>query len=556
MSILIDKTKLLNCFCLITALFIGCDPYEKPKIKIEAPDQGQFLPANTPIQVEISGPSDQLDRVRINGGDAFPLIRLGSNRVAFTHPAVDGVGFVTADLPDDPYLVNRSWLQGEFIPSAAWYPDTFTLRIAGAELNEGNSSIAGLLQKTLENAEVSEFVNPIEIEFGTLQAQVIIDSAVIEQLTVTLMIEDDQLRVNLVISPLILTYRIESDLITTTGSGRYDIIRVNSDTLTEPRGVTLLNPDVELSDLEVQDDQLPDWILNLLIEGLLDQFKSAVTEAISEVTMEVTGQLFSQLRPTLGLELPFPINQETTLAGVFPLSGGLELQYQTKVGAVSPQMIAAAGALSASPPRELIGWAGSSIHIGKPLLNQYAFAAWDAGNFSNLAYSRARLEALGLGELEFPYSNIERAVVHLLLPPIAGWDAGGAYLELGGIKVDMKIDLSKDTQAWTSARIPIKLVQMNGALRILRDENREIIAQPIMLNRLNVLAERNEVLKLIRVALPGVVADVFGELPVIRLPQLTVQGLPDAPQLTIDPRVIGVSNLVDQWRVELDLEVR
>jgi hypothetical protein len=534
---------------------LSCDPYERPQLAVTTPERGALIPAEEYVEVLITGPSDQLGQVVIDEGLGVGYREDRAGEIALIKPPAQGLGFMSAELPGDPYLVNRSWLQGTFVPSTSWYPSTLTLRVTGPELNDGRSSIAGLIRGTLLNTELASFVDPIEVDLELDRAQIVIESAVIEEMSLSLMVVNDQLTVSLALTPLRLSYRIEG-LINSTGQGHYERVSMNAETSVETSGVTLLNPEVELSPLVVQDDQIPGFLLNPILDALRAEFQATITDAILEVTREVTSQLFAQLRPTLGLALSRPITQETELIAVAPINGGLELSYQTKVGAVQPIVSQqGGGALLAPPPLEAVTGTGASVHIGRPLLNQFAFAAWDAGNFLDLTYTLAELQALGLGALAFPYSNLERAQVDLLLPPIAGWDEGGAYLELGEVQIDLKIGLSKNTKAWTAARVPIRLELSGGGVRVVVDERRQLMTRPIMLNQLSVLAERDEVLKLIHAALPGVVSDVFGLLPIISIPSLQLQGLPNASAFTISPRVIGVSEEVNQWRVDLRLEV-
>jgi|GEM_PF-2566214 len=534
---------------------LSCDPYERPQLAVTTPERGALIPAEEYVEVLITGPSDQLGQVVIDEGLGVGYREDRAGEIALIKPPAQGLGFMSAELPGDPYLVNRSWLQGTFVPSTSWYPNTLTLRVTGPALNEGGSSIAGLIRATLLNTELASFVQPIEVDLELDRAQIIIESAVIEEMSLSLSVIDDQLSVSLELTPLRLSYRIEG-LINSTGQGQYERVSMSAGTSVEATGVTLLNPEVELSQLVVQDDQIPGFLLNPILDALRSEFQRTISDAIVEVTHEVTAQLFTQLRPALGLALSRPITQETDLIAVAPVNGGLELSYQTKVGALLPSVSQpSAGALLAPPPSQAITGEGASVHIGRPLLNQFAFAAWDAGNFLDLTYTLPELQALGLGALAFPYSNLERAKVDLLLPPIAGWDEGGAYLELGEVQIDLKIGLSKNTKAWTAARVPIRLDLSGDAVRVVVDERRQITTRPIMLNQLSVLAERDEVLKLIHAALPGVVSDVFGLLPIISIPRLQVQGLPNAPTLTINPRVTGVAEATEQWRVDLNLDI-
>ena len=541
------------CLAFLSCI-AGCDPYETPQIKITEPPRGSIFPASSSIGIKVVGDPTDLSQLLINRERQLPQSGQGSEQHTYLLPPSDGVGYVTASLPNDPYLVSRSWLQGEFVSSEDWYPDTLTIRFSYDTLNGEENSVAQLIEASLLETDLARFIPPIEIDLGISLASITILSARVRRVGLELLIEEDELELLIEIELLDLDYQFNSSLVNTDGTGRYERINVTSNTIVEPRGITLVNPALTLSPLRVEDNRIPQSLIDPIIDALKPEFERALTQAIIEATQTITGQLFTQLNPRLSLALPKPIEQETNLAGVYPLDRGLELQYQTRVNAVTSQVAQPHhGALFARPPKQLCRSEWSTIIVGTPLINQFAFSLWDAGNFQGLSFSRSRLQTLGLGELSFPYSNLTSAQVDLLLPPVMGWDEGGPYLDVGGLQVNMKIDLSKDTQAWTAARIPIHLALEEGALRLKPDPNRPITVRPIMLNRLNVVAERDEVLKLIKAALPGVVGDVFGRLPLVSLPPLDVFVLNEASHFSIVPQITGIIRQVDHWQIELNL---
>ena len=79
-----------------------------------------------------------------------------------------------------------------------------------------------------------------------------------------------------------------------------------------------------------------------------------------------------------------------------------------------------------------------------------------------------------MGELSFPYSNLNKATIDLLLPPTLEWSLEGPVLVLGGVTAAMKVDYSKDTRAWTTVRVPIKLTFEQGSLKVSSDSWRTI----------------------------------------------------------------------------------
>ena len=192
--------------------------------------------------------------------------------------------------------------------------------------------------------------------------------------------------------------------------------------------------------------------------------------------------------------------------------------------------------------------------ISDGLVNQLAYAAWDAGNFSELSYSRMRLESLGLGHLESPYDNLKNVYIELLLPPVVEWRADGPYLALGGITAGLNIDRVDDTRAWTAARVPIIIALDEGRVSVLSDPRRSIITYPIMLDKLSVFAERKEVLKLMNIAIPAVINDVFSDIPLLSLSPLELSALVDSPTITVYPRPQSIEMRSDHWMMGLTFE--
>ena len=183
------------------------------------------------------------------------------------------------------------------------------------------------------------------------------------------------------------------------------------------------------------------------------------------------------------------------------------------------------------------------------------YAAWEAGNFSNLSYTKSELESLGLAELSFPYSNLNKATIDLLLPPTLEWSSEGPVLVLGGVTVGMKVNYSKDTRAWTVARVPIKLTFEQGSLRVSSDSWRTIKTEAIMLDRLNQIAERAEVLKLITIALPSVIDDILSKFPLILIDPIELRALSNGPVLRLFPQVEQLSTQSNHWELGLKLNV-
>ena len=191
----------------------ACDSYEEVKLSIDTPTRGQMIPLNTPVEIQITGKEDSLEELLVNGQTHNGLSQDKENSLFIYQEPSYGLGFVYAEHPNDPYLVVRSWLQGEFIASNSWYPGTISIKLGYTGINDGNDSLAGIIKSSLINVELSQFVEPITVDFGITQAAIVIDSAVIKDMTLTLSILGEQMLVDLVLSPLVIRYIIESNLV-------------------------------------------------------------------------------------------------------------------------------------------------------------------------------------------------------------------------------------------------------------------------------------------------------------------------------------------------------
>ena len=310
----------LSILALLCACCAGCYPYESPQISITEPPRGAMLPAGDPVRVKVSGDSSELQGVLINGEALTPTSGAGSGEHIYTLPTRSGVGsglgYVTASLPDDPYLVARSWLQGEVISASEWYPDTLTIRFSGDSLNGNEGSLAHLISAALSAVDLARFIPLIEIDLGISSAEIEVNSARVGDAEIKLKVEGDQLAVEVELSQVELDYRIESALLDTSGEGSYSEIKAEASAELATHGVSLTDLDVEISRLSVDDDRLPDYLVDPIIDALQGKFKDAITQAIMDATYAITSQLFNQLDPQLGLTLSRPIQQESSLVNV------------------------------------------------------------------------------------------------------------------------------------------------------------------------------------------------------------------------------------------------
>ena len=534
----------------------SCNSYEEVKLSIDQPPRGQMIPSGVPVEIRITDKEESLGNILVDGiANEGMKLNDGKSLSVYRQPSY-GLGFVYAERPNDPYLVVRSWLQGDFIPSNSWYPNSMILKFGYTGLNVGDDSLAGIISSSLVNVELSQFVEPIVVDLGITQASILIDSAVIKNMSLTLSISDDQMIVDIVLTPLEIDYRIENELLNSQGFATYEQIYINALAELDKSGVNLIQPSVMSGRLQINDEQLPDRLINAIAEALTDRFESTMSQVIAEVTYQVTAQLFEQFTPTLGISFQQEINQESRVSSVIVEENSLVISFETRMSAQNSQMTPNYGGALIGPLIDSKEYQEKmKFLVGSGLIHQLLYAAWDAGNFSNLSYTKAELESLGLGELNFPYSNLDKVTLDLLLPPTMEWTTEGPILVLGGVTADIKVDYSKDTRAWTAARVPIKLSFDQGSLRVSSDPLRMLKSEPVMLNRLNEIAERTEVLKLINTALPSVINDILSQFPLISIAPLELQALSNSPKLIVFPRLEAATTKYKHWELGLNLNV-
>jgi hypothetical protein len=196
---------------------------------------------------------------------------------------------------------------------------------------------------------------------------------------------------------------------------------------------------------------------------------------------------------------------------------------------------------------------GIRVAVGSPLVNPFAFAVWDAGNFQGISFTKDELEDLGMEALEFPYSNLRSASLSLLLPPILEWGTDGPRLEAGGIEIAIDVTGFGEATAWTAASVPVALVPDGDALRLVVDESRSVILDPVGFDKMSSLVDQDKVLRLLRTAVPGVVDAVFGSLPALRIEPIALSRLDGSAGPTVTPRLDGVAPAARGWVIDVSL---
>ena len=236
----------------------GCDRYASVQLSIQEPPPSSMLSATNSVQVKVSANPQDIDRILINGRALAGMSDQVQSSISYQLPPAEGLGFVAAELAGDPYLVVRSWLQGHFMPSTAWAQDSIHLKMTEGALNEGEGSLSELLKSALIDVELASFVDSLTLDLGITSAEVIVESAIIKDMSLRLITDGEHLAITATLTPLQIRYRVESSLLSTQGEGAYERIELNARAEVSRDGARLIEPQINASQLQADDANLPD----------------------------------------------------------------------------------------------------------------------------------------------------------------------------------------------------------------------------------------------------------------------------------------------------------
>ena len=549
------NTSVAALVLLGAALLSSC--MEQAAVKILAPAQGAMLPGGTPVAVEVEADADE---VLISSLNTPPQTVSGDEHFSATVKAADGLGFMVAAISGDELIAVRSWHQGSFRRPRDWHSDSLSLRLGAGALSSGKVSVASLIAQLLQGEQLAPYVkNPMTVTIGVVPATVKVKSVKATKVMVAIKLGAAGLKFLAQLTEVKVDYDASAALVfSTSGTATYASVQVTGDVELAPGKVLLSKVSTTASKATIVDSGgLPIGGVQALT-GLFDvDITRAVADAAARAAQRVFLHLLKEIRPTVGISFKKPIVQDTALEQVAVRPTAVELWYKTRIAAAKPAVAAASQqvlARSFVPPGALPS--GLAALCGSGLVNQFGFAVWDAGNLDGIAFSRGELEQLGMEQLSFPYSNLERATVGLHLPPLLAWDAGGPRLEVGGVQARIEVSSADDVTAWTAASVPVKLVKVSGGLRLTQDLARKVSMRKVGFDQMHTLADQQEVLRILDTAVPGVIGSVFGSLPTIRLPQIQITRLGGGKGPLLVPVIKGVKAQKDHWLLELELTTR
>ena len=542
----------------------SCDSALPGQLNIDSPARGLQMANNDTTAMTISSSFGQV----FMGGEAYTTDNDG--KVTVDVDPADGLVFVAASAGQRHAV--RAWQQGTFLPSNDWQTSTLAIDLGADILNSGTNSLAGLSAELLSGAELASFVNnPIHSSytvtippFGSENVPIdtTITSAISPSVDVSLQVNANQIDMNAVLHNLIADYTA-----TATGTGgfnssgtvSYEQITVTGELQFTGDTASLINASVvSASDPVIEDSGgMPAAAVSAVLTAMDADIKAAIVDATKTATSRIATDLMQQLRPAFGADFDPPVDQISRVQQSQVHSAGVMLIYDTEITAQSPSIAANTdGVLQRTVNASFSTASDLRAVLGSPLVNQLAFAAWDAGDFNAINLSQAELSEQGLPDLAFPYNLLSSVEIKLLLSPLLEWDATGAWLDLGGIELLIHVDGVEDTQAWTSARLPVLLVPSadGQSLNINNDSSRQIQNRAVEIADLNPFAKIDDVNHLIDAAVPAVVNSVFTRVPAMRLPRFTVKKLDDSAGPILQVKVQSVDTLSDAWLLHLQLQ--
>ena len=546
------RTMMAAAMLTLLAALPGC--MEEAAVKITAPGRGAMLASGEAVTVTVEADADEV----VIGGKTVS----GSETFTATVPAADGLGFVTAEIPGDELVAVRSWHQGVLRKASDWHPDNLSIQLGEKALSTGLVSVASIIADLLTNEDLAPFIkNPLTVTIVLVPATINIKSVKTPKVVVAIKMDDKGLHFLARMSDVKVAYTASAVAVfTSSGVATYKEIQVTGDVTLAPGKVLLSKVVTKASAPTIQDTGgLPVGGVQALTGLFNVDVTKAVAQAAAKAAQTVFLHLLREIRPTVGLAFDKPIKQETALDKVIIKRPVIELWYKLRIQAATPVRARAGQQVLTrafkSPGAPASGGVGA--YCGSGMVNQFAFAVWDAGNTDSISFSKDQLEKQGMEQLSFPYSQLDRATMGLLLPPLLEWSKDGPRLDIGGVQADIEVSSAEDVTAWTAASVPVKLVKVEGSnvrgVRLEQDRARKVTVRTVGFDRMSDLADQKEVLRILKTAVPGVVNSVFGSLPTIEVPTLQIKRLDGSKGPTLAPALTAVKVKSDHWQLELEL---
>ncbi|MBU1239023.1 hypothetical protein KKF84_00635 [Myxococcota bacterium] len=535
---------------LLTLFMLSC--MDEVDVNIVEPAPGATFVTGEEVHVKVTS---DVGPILINDE-----IITGKNRAEVHLPPVDGLGFIKASKLHDPLVSVRSYLQGAFTPISEFNASTIKTRLGVDILNNNEVSFALLCAEMMEGEELVEYMdNPLQVEteiaFIPVTITVTTQSVIAPSIEVTLYFVDDVLYFYSLLHDVVITYNAKAAGLDSSGQAYYEFMEVSGKVVLTPDDSDLVEMTASASEPDITDDGgIPQAAFSPIIDALNEKVLEAIAGTTRNSSRVVFNTLMRTLVPQVVLEFTRPISQETRVETLDVVPENIFLSYGTLVQAIEPVFAKPHhGVLKRTHSDDDVEH-GMTITFGSPLVNQIAFAIWDAGNTNNIVYSRNELYELGMERLGGNYDKLRESEINLALPPILEWEADGPWLVMGGIEITMRMDGVADTKATTAGKVPVYFQQHGNAMMLMRDETREVFFYDVGFDRMSGFVDYNKVIKLLQTAVPGVVSDLFSSFPIIKMTSSQLPMLNGDPGPQILTVLNGVETRSNFWKMQLSFQ--
>lgn len=539
-------------FIIVSLLLsTACDMVDEVQISIITPEKGTFISGNEPVTAIIK--SDKKDIV-VNG----ETLKGGKN-VEVTIPAVDGLGTVKAAIPGDPLFAFRSYLQGTFFDPSTHVPDSISITLSQDLIGDSSSTFGAITGWLLTDEDLSPWVeNPLTMQItvmiSTVNVNVNIDSAYAETADFQFEFLNNELHVNVTMTNVDGTYTASAVSLNSTGTFHYDNINISGRVVfDENLRASLADTEVVTSEPVINDSGALNDNISVLSDLFDEEVPAAIQSAAENATADVFDLLITNMAPAIRLEFDEnPVTQESIPTSLIFENNMIKVNYSTKFStAVSP----AQGSGILERPVDSVDFNGEiGTATGSRIFNQIAYAAWNGGNLER-TYSRGYLEDLGMEDLDFPYDNLNSVNIKMLLPPILEWRTDGPWIDAGGIELYLDVSATDNATAWTAAQIPVKLIQVEDGFQLTVDDAREPVIEDAGFNKMSTLVDHDKVRRIMRSAIPGVISDLFGSMPIASVSPLSVPRFTGTGYCEITPSPISMNTGSANWNIYFTMDM-
>jgi hypothetical protein len=535
-------------FLILLAFVIGCT--DEVRVFISDPPRGSQIASEDPIVFAVDAQADEV--LITNEGSSISLAVPG----LLLLPAVRGMGFASAGIAGDPLIAVRAWQQGTFHPAHAALPDSVSIQLGNDILTGGPGSASSIVEAMLRGQNLKPFIThnrTVELDFlvGDVEVVIVPKVVVSKDITIKLVADDSRLTLTADLRDIDIEYQAEGGPFTAPGTAVIDHMRLTSEVSLQGAAAFLVEPHLTITEPRITDGgRLPSQAAQLLVPMFRREISIAFRSAAALATNAALRQLLEGLRPQLAINFDKPILQETDLGVVAVEGRSIRLRYNTRAVPVDALLTAERGFLRGAYGHPPDGKSATAL-VGPPILNLLAHAAWSAGNFEKVKFSRTELHELGLPSLGFPYNQLRSITLSMLLPPVFEWSENRARVDVGELEVEFDIRHADDVRGYTALRIPVDMCQHGRDLRLCSDGTREIEVLEVEFNKLHDFASRKKIVSLMQSAARGVVKHMLQTLPGVKLPALTFRDFDGKAVVTLEPTVTAVHTVADGWLLDL-----